>query len=162
MVRILVRLVRQPEYGTNHAYYIDFIQICLGVKFINNDEIRELYEAKGLTTNQIASRFKVSRTVIQCRLRELRINTGISTQKLNNPKSYHCRVSPYGFAIESGKLVPNRLEMKICRLVVQLQGKSHTEAARELSRLGYKNRSGSTVWDSKTIFNILKRWKDKL
>ena len=70
------RVVQQPEYGTNHAYYIDFIQICLGVKFINNDEIRELYEEKGLTTNQIASRFKVSRTVIQCRLRELRINEG--------------------------------------------------------------------------------------
>ena len=158
-------MVQQPEYGTNQAYYIDFIQICLAVKFINNDEIRELYLEKGLTTNQIASRFKVSRTVIQCRLRELRITEGVAAHKLNNPQNYRCRVAPYGFAVESGKLVPNRLEVKTCRLVVQLvqrQGKSQSEAARELTRLGYKNRSGNAAWDSKTIFNILKRWKDKL
>ena len=157
--------MRQPEYGTSTPYYIDFIQICLAVKFINNDEIRELYQEKGLTINQIASRFKVSRTVIQCRLREMRINEVITVNKLNNPQNYRCRVPPYGFAIEFGKLVPNRLEMKICRLVIQLvqrQGKGHTETARELSRLGFKNRSGSTAWDSKTVFNILKRWKDKL
>ena len=155
----------QPEYGTNHSYYIDFIQICLAVKFIHNDEIRVLYQEKRLTTNQIASRFKVSRTVIQCRLRDLRIEENILTNKVNNPQNYRCRVAPYGFAIESGKLVPNRLEVKICRLVVQLvqhQGKGHSEAARELTRLGYKNRSGNAVWDSKTIFNIVKRWKDKL
>ncbi len=157
--------MQQPEYGTNHPYYIDFIQICLAVKFINNDEIRELYQEQGLTINQIAARFKVSRTVIQCRLRELRIQQSIPANKLNDPQNYRCRVAPYGYAVESGKLVPNRLEVKICRLVVQLvqrQGKTHSEAARELSRLGHKNRSCNTAWDSKTIFNILKRWKNKL
>ena len=158
-------MVQQPEYGKNQAYYIDFIQICLAVKFINNDEIRELYQEKGLTINQIASRFKVSRTVIQCRLREMRTKESIPANKLNDPQNYKCRVAPYGFTVESGKLVPNRMEVKICRLVVQLvqrQGKSHSEAGRELSRLGHKNRSGNINLDSKTIFNILKRWKDKL
>ena len=158
-------MVQQPEYGTNHAYYIDFIQICLAVKFINSDEIKELYEVQGLKINQIASRFKVSRTAIQCRLREMRLKESTTSSNPNSRQNYRSRVSPYGFSAESGKLIPNRLEMKICRLVVQLvqrQGKNHTEAARELSRLGYKNRSGSTVWDSKTIFNILKRWKNKL
>ena len=157
--------MRQPEYGTNTPYYIDFIQICLAVKFINNDEIRELYQEKGLTANQIASRFKVSRAVIFCRLRELGINEGQIAARSTNPKNYRCRVPPYGFAISAGQLIPNRLEMKICRLVVQMvqrEGKGHTETARELSRLGYKNRSSSATWDSKTVFNILKRWKDKL
>lgn len=155
----------QPEYGTNHAYYIDFIQICLAVKFINSDEIRELYQEKGLSISQIASRFKVSKAVIQCRLRELRIKESNISNKVNNPQNYRCRVAPYGFSVESGKLLPNRLEVKICRLVIQMvqrQGKTQSEAARELTRLGYKNRSGKTIWDSKTIFNILKRWKDKL
>ncbi len=158
-------MVQQPEYGTNHSYYIDFIQICLAVKFIHNYEIRELYQEQGLTINQIASRFKVSRSVIECRLRELRTQQSIPANKLNDPQNYRCRVAPYGYSVESGKLVPNRLEVKVCRLVVQLvqrQGKSHSEAARELERLGYKNRSGNSAWDSKTIFNILKRWKDKL
>lgn len=72
---------------------------------------------------------------------------------------------PYGFAVRVGKLVPNRQEMKVCRLVVELvarKSETHTNVARELSRRGFKNRAGSIHWDSKTIFNIFKRWKDKI
>lgn len=76
-----------------------------------------------------------------------------------------CRVPPYGFAVQNGKLVTNRKEMQICRLVVELvqrKGLGHSAVARELSRRGFKNRAGNTHWDSKTIFNILKRWQDKI
>ena len=157
--------MQEPEYGTNTPYYIDFIQICLAVKFINNEEVRELYQERGLSASQLASRFKVSRAVIFSRLQEMGISEGTQSGRQTNPQNYRCRVPPYGFAIQSGKLVPNRLEMKICRLVVELvqrQGKGQTETARELSRLGYKNRSGSNIWNSRTVFNILRRWKDKL
>ena len=74
-------------------------------------------------------------------------------------------MAPYGFSKKAGRLVPNRQEMKICHLVVELirrEGQSQSEVARELSRRGYKNRAGSTKWDSRTVFNIFNRWKDKL
>lgn len=115
-----MKLARYPEFGKSSPYYVDFIQIFLAVKFINNDEIRVLYQEKGQTTNQIASRFKVSRSVIICRLRELGINEGQTNARSTNPKNYRCRIPPYGFALSAGQLIPNRLEMKICRLVVQM------------------------------------------
>ena len=55
--------------------------------------------------------------------------------------------------------------MKICRLVIELierEGRTHSEVARELTRRGLKTRTGKVKWDSKSIFNIFKRWKDKL
>jgi hypothetical protein len=100
-----------------------------------------------------------------CWLHDLGIREGTNSGRMTNPENYRYRVAPYGFSIQAGKLTPNRLEMKICRLVVeriQREGQTQCEVARELSRRGYKNRAGNLKWDSRTVFNILNRWKDKL
>ena len=114
---------------------------------------------------KIASKFKIARTVILARLHGVGIREGTGNAKRStNSENYRCRVAPYGFSIQAGKLVPNRMEMKICRLVVELvqrDGRTHSDVARELARRGHKNRAGGIVWDSKTVFNIFKRWKDK-
>ncbi|MGZ3806095.1 MAG: hypothetical protein ACXVB4_17910 [Pseudobdellovibrionaceae bacterium] len=158
-------MVQYPDHGTNTPYFIDIIQICLSAKSLDSDEIQDLYVHKGLSTSQIASRFKVSKTVILSRLHDLGIRESPISERMTNPKNYRCRVPPYGFSIQDGKLTPNRLEMKICRLVVELiqrDGRTQSEVARELSRRGYKNRAGNLNWDSRTVFNIFNRWKDKL
>ena len=160
------RLVQYPEYGKNTPYLVDFIQICLAAKFLNVDEIRALYVDKGLSVNQIASHFKVSRTVILSRLHDIGIREEANrAERMTNPENYRCSVTPYGFMVRAGKLVPNRTEMKICRLVVELaqrQGRSHNSIAQELSCRGFKNRAGNPQWNSRTVHNIYKRWKDKL
>jgi len=158
-------MVRQPEYGTNCTYYVDFIQVCLSAKLLNSEEIGKLYLEQKLSTNQIASHFKVSRLVIMSRLRDLGIDINAVKPATINPENYRCTTPPYGFLVRDGKLLPNRLEMKICRLVVELiqrEGRNHSEVARELTKRGLKSRSGKTKWDSKTVFNIFKRWKDKI
>lgn len=160
-----MNMVQYPEYGTNTPYYLVIIELCLGTKFLNSDEIERLYRAEGLSVNQIALRFKVSRTLILSRLHDRGIREGTASKRRTNPKNYRCPIPPYGFAIQNGRLVPNRQEMKVCRLVVELverEKKKHTDAARELSRRGLKNRAGSTNWDSKTVFNIFRRWKNKI
>ena len=157
--------MQQPEYGTNYAYFVDFIQVCLSAKLLNSEEIGRLYLEEKLSINQIASKFKVSRTAIRSRLRDLGINVDAVKPAATNPENYRCSTPPYGFQVRDGKLLPNRLEMKICRLVVELiqrEGRNHSEAARELTRRSLKSRTGKAKWDSKTVFNIFKRWKDKL
>ena len=158
-------MVQQSEYGTNCTYYVDFIELCLDIKLLNSEEIGKLFLEKKLSTNQIASRFKVSRFVIMSRLRDLGININETKSVPTNPDNYRCTTPPYGFQVRDGKLLPNRLEMKICRLVVELiqrDGQNHSEVARELARRGLKSRTRKAKWDSKTVFNIFKRWKDKL
>ena len=74
-------------------------------------------------------------------------------------------VPPYGYSVQNGKLVANKSELKVCRLVVELverNGLQQNAVARELSKRGLKNRAGKTEWNSKTVFNIYKRWKGKL
>lgn len=125
----------------------------------------ELYLEKRLSINQIASLYRVARTVIRSRLRDLGIDIDAVKPVSTNPENYRCRIPPYGFLVRDGKLLPDRMEMIICRLVVELihrNGRTHSEVARELTQRGLKSRSGKSKWDSKTIFNIFKRWKDKL
>lgn len=157
--------MRQPECGTNTPYLIDFIEICLASKLLNHEEIRKLYEEDGLSSTQIARRFGVSRAAILTRLHGLGIRDQSGTKRAVNPKNYRMRVPPYGYSIRDGKLVPNKVELKICRLIVELvqrHGMKQNAVARELSKRGYKNRAGNKNWNSKTVFNIFKRWKDKL
>ena len=86
-------------------------------------------------------------------------------ERNSNPKNYRCPVAAYGYQVEDGKLILNKRELRICKAVVELilrQGETYTDVARELGRRGFKNRAGSQTWNSKTVFNIYKRWKDKL
>jgi len=158
-------LVRQSEYGTNAPYLADFIEICLKVNLLNLAKIREMHEEQGLAASQIASHFGVARSVISARLREMGINPQSGAGRLTDPKNYLCSTAPYGFSVRNGKLVTNKAELRICRMVVSLiqrDGKNMSEVARELTHKKFKNRAGREKWNSKTVFNIYKRWKDKI
>lgn len=158
-------MVDQPEYGKNTCYLTDFIRISLSPKLLNPDEIRNLYVEKGQSAAQIASHFGVSKTVILARLHALGIREIVRTGRSTNPENYRCRVAPYGYSVRAGKLVINKLELLICRTVVDLikrTGISANAASKELVRRGYKNRAGNMAWDHTTVRSIFERWKDKL
>lgn len=162
---VVLFLARQPECRTNLSYLVDFIPICLTAKLISSAEIRQLYLENSLTAVQIARHFGVSRASIGARLRELGIKEQGRSQSGTYPKNYRQRTPPFGFSLRNGQLIPNKSEIKICRMIVQLvgrDGQKQNAVARELSRKGYKNRAGSRIWNSKTVFNIYRRWKDKL
>ena len=82
-----------------------------------------------------------------------------------DPKNYRNNSPPYGYVVREGKLVPNKPEMKTCRMVVELRGRRHystAQVAKELERLGFKNRKGNTVWNTATVLNIFERWSGKI
>jgi hypothetical protein len=157
--------VHQPECGKNTPYVIDFIKIMLSAKLLNPEEIRFQYVEKGLSVPQIAKLFQVSKSMIRVRLHSLGIRDGMGSGRNHNPENYRCPVAPYGYQVQAGKLISNKRELHICRTVVTLvdrDGFTHSEVARELARRGHKTRTGKTKWDSKTIFNIYKRWHGKI
>lgn len=74
-------------------------------------------------------------------------------------------MTPYGYMVKNGKLVLNKAELKICRVVVELNKQGDLSAsaiAHELERRGIKTRSGGSHWDHSTVINIIKRCKDKI
>ena len=158
-------MVHQPECGKNTPYVIDFIKITLSAKLLNPEEIRVQYVEKGLSIPQIAKLFHVSKSMIRVRLHAIGIKNSIDSGRNLNPENYRCTVAPYGYQVQSGKLVPNKKELQICRTVVNLidcDGLTHSEVARELARRGAKSRTSKPKWDSKKIFNIYKRWRGKI
>lgn len=67
---------------------------------------------------------------------------------------------PYGFDVgEDRKLIPNKKEQQIIRLVHGLhsEGKTLREIARHLMKIGAKTKSGLPWWNSKTIKNLIDR-----
>jgi transposase len=157
-------LVDQPEYGTNTSYLFDFLELTLSAKLLNVEQIGHLYIQKGYSAAQIAKQFGVAKSSILARLHGLGIRQE-AVGRSTNPENYRCRMAPYGYAVRGGKLVPNKLELRTCRLVVDLvlrQGMSFNKAATVLVQKGIKNKSGRVTWDHSTVRAIFNRWKDKL
>ncbi len=151
-----MKMVDQPEYCTNTCYIIDFIQINVNPKFLNIEEIKELFVQKRLSASQTGRKLGVAKSVILKLLNGAGVQIG-KVGRSTDPKNYTNNSPPYGYMIRDGKLAPNKSEMKICRLVVELRGRrsySTTQVANELERLGYKNRKGNTVWNTAIVSKV--------
>ncbi len=159
------QMVDQSEYGTNTSYVTDFIEIRFNPQVINSAEIKDLYEKQGLSASQIAEHFGVAKSVILRRLRQLGIDTEKGYRRQSNPNNYRRSKAPYGYKIKNHKLVLNRSEMKVCRLVVEMMGRENKgarETAREIMKRGFKNRQGEVSWGHLVVQQILKRWNGKI
>lgn len=159
------KLVDQSECGTNQAYLVDFIQLTFNPKLLDPYEIRRLFLDEGLSAPQISRKYNVSKATILSTLHRMGVRVQTQAGRITNPNNYRVRNPPYGFRIQEGRLVLNKSEIRICRLVVELiarQGFSKIAVARELGLKGYKNRIGDTKWDHSTVRNIFERWKNKL
>lgn len=151
--------------GTNRPYLVDFVPVCFSPQLINSAEIRHFYEKEGLSVSQIAERYGVVKSVILRRLRQMGVETEKGYLRQSNPNNYRRAKPPYGYLVKNGKLVLNKSELKVCRLVVEMMGrqdKGARETARELMNRGFKNRQGDVSWGHLVVQQILKRWNGKI
>lgn len=158
-------MVDQPEYGTNTPYLIDFIKICLAPKLASTEEIRHLYTVKGQSTAQIAKQLRVSKSFVLARLQSVDIRSEEKGKRYTSPDNFRCPVAPFGYSAENAKLIPNKAELRVCHVIVDLMKRkdlSAREVAKELGRRGLKNRAKQTVWSHGSVLSIYRRWKDKL
>jgi hypothetical protein len=119
---------------------------------------------RGLSAAQIAAHFGVAKAVILARLHEIGIRSQGDSRRSTNPTNYRCPNAPYGFAVKQGRLVPNKSELRTCRLIVEAirGGQSANSVCRNLMERGIKARSGKVKWGHFTVLSIFNRWKDKL
>ncbi len=156
----VLKMVDQPEYGTNSTYYVDTIQFHFNPKLLNFEEIRTLYLENGLSAAEIAKKYGTVRSVILGILHRMGVRLGRGGRVLNDPENYLCKNPPYGYAVKNKKLVPNKAELKLCRTIVELVGRQNmntSAASKELVRRGFKNRAGRILWDHKSVKLIYER-----
>lgn len=155
----------QPECWTNTPYLIDFIKICLAPKLASTEEIRHLCVDKGQSAAQIATKLRVSKSFVFARLLSVGIRSEEKGKSGTSPDNFRCPVAPFGYSVENAKLIPNKAELRVCHLIVDLMKRkdlSAREVAKELGKRGLKNRAKQTVWSHGSVLAIYRRWKDKL
>lgn len=155
--------MHQPEYGTNHTYIVDIINFSIQPTKAKTEEIREVYLQKGLSAVQIAAKLDVSASFVNERLR----TTGVRycPSRNTNPQNYLNPTPPYGYQKRGGKLLPNKTELRACRLIVQLidhEKLTVAEVTRELTRQKIRNRKGTIEWQHSTVKRIYDRWHSTL
>lgn len=158
-------MVDQPEIGTNQSYLIDTIRLSVSPKLLNPDEICNLFVKNQQSAAQIARRFDVAKSVILGILHRNGVRLGTKVGRSINPENYRNCSPPYGYKVRDGKLLPDKAELKICRVIVDLRGRrkqSLSQIAAELEQRGFKNRNGRVIWNPQTILNIFKRWNGKV
>jgi transposase len=155
--------VERPAQGTNTALIFDPIPFLVKPHKQKPQVYRDLYLKKGLSAAQIAERLGCARTTVLERLRRQGIRK--SGGRMTNPDNYRLHEPPYGFSKVGGRLVPNKAEMRICRLIVELrerQGLSALSVSKELQKRGVSNRRGSATWSHHSVIRIFNRWKEKI
>ncbi|MDZ4662531.1 MAG: recombinase family protein [Pseudomonadota bacterium] len=162
-------MVEVAEYGTNHILspptYLDSIEFFQKCHWKNPANYSDLYLKNGLSAAQIGEMLNIPKQTVLGQLQREGIRLGSNKGRLANPENYRLLYAPYGFTKKDGRLVPNKSELKICRLVVQLRGDSKIsfqEIARELERRRIKSRTGSISWTHATVGRIFKRWNGKI
>ena len=156
-------MVDQCLQLTNRSVLHDSIRLLIKPHRQNPRVYRDLYEKDGLSAAQIAERLGCSKTAVLEHLRTHGIRQG--NGRRTNPENYRLHEPPFGFSKRGTQLVPNRSEMRICRMVVELRtrGKmSMRKIAVELMKRGIKNRRQKVLWTHPGVGRIFNRWNGKI
>lgn len=165
MYKMVDPATTRKNSSPNRTTYLDSIEFFQKCYWKNTVNYSALYLEKGLSAAQIGKQLGIPKQTVLSQLQRDGIRLGGNTGRLANPDNYRLAYAPYGFSKKDGRLVPNKAELKICRLVVQLRNDSKMsfrEIARELARCRIKNRNDSISWNHATAGRIYKRWNGKL
>lgn len=131
---------------------------------MNRNQLFGMYYSRGLSAAQNAAELGISKSCVMDRIKKFELKVPRKGRQMN-PDNFRHPNPPYGYAAKKGKLVLNKQEIRVCRLVVQGirdRGLGYREMARELEKRGIKARNGKIKWSHYMTTNIFKRWKEKL
>jgi len=155
--------VDRTGHRANTNEVTDFIEVFVNPKNINLATIAELYRKGGLSAAKIATQVGLSKSAVLSKLHSL----GIRRENLKDIEYDNHRPAiraPFGQKIVTGKLVPNRHELKIARLIVELRARqslSWKEIVHHLESENLKTRNGFH-WKIRTAKRVFDRWNGKL
>lgn len=114
--------------------------------------LKRLYHDENLSTNAIAQRIGSSQSSVSDAIQKHGLN--------REPKDYAKRPQhvPYGFDFKNGKIVQNRKEQQVIRMIRQLRSAGLTlrDIAAHLNRKLVPTKRGG-VWDANTVRKLLQR-----
>ncbi len=140
----------------------DFLALIANPSRTDFTTLNELYLKRGLSASEISAEIGLSKTAVIERLQAggiRRARTGRDPDNYKFPKN-----PPYGSRVVKGQLVPDRLEMKVARQIVELRDRQQAGwriIAEKLNNKGLKTRRGRP-WTIDTVENVHARWHKAL
>ena len=156
-------MVDRPRQGANTTIIVDYITFLAKPHKQKPAFYRDLYLKEELSASQIAHKIGSSKTAVLENLRRQGIR--IPGGRRINPNNYTLHQPPYGFYKVDNRLIINKSEMRVCRLVVELCAKQELPlhaVANELIKQKIKNRKGQILWTHNSVSRIFKRWSGKI
>ena len=151
-------LVDRSGCWANCNQVTDFLSLIVNPSRADFTTFSDLYLEKGLSASEIAVELGLSKTAVIERLQAggiRRARTGRDPNNYKFPKN-----PPYGYQVVNGRLVANRLEMKVARQIVELRDRQKVGwrvIAEKLNQSGCKTRKGRP-WTIDTVENVHARW----
>lgn len=155
-------MVDRAVYRANSTNLSDFVGLFVNPKIAAPDDIADLYLKKGLSAKKLGAELGLSKTSVLRRLHHLGIRKEtVSEIAKDHPRPV--RRASYGLRIVDGRLVPDRQEQKVARLIVELRLRQKlpwNDLVRKLNMNGLKTKSG-LPWRVGTVRMVYGKWKDK-
>lgn len=155
-------MVGSAARWTNPAHLIDTITFLARPERADRAVFCDLYVKNGLSAAEVAAQTGLSKTAVLERLHEAGVRgrrTGRDPENYKFPKN-----PPYGFRVSNGRLVPDRREMKVARLIVELRDRQRIAwrvIAERLNSDGIRTRKGR-AWNIDSVENVYARWSGRV
>lgn len=155
-------MVDQPKCQTNRALVQDRLHLHFAPKRLTKEFLAEKYKRGSLSAAQLGEEVGLSKQAILGRLRA----AGVSgTQgRGRSEENYRFPNPPYGYHVSNGRLMPNPVEMKTVRLIVEFRERrewSFNKVAMELNRRGRGTRQGRK-WTKVSVRSVYMKWQEKV
>ena len=152
-------MVDPLKASTNRSKLLDSLEFTFNFFNINPEILKDLYIKQNLSSRQIASRFRTSKSSVLKKINELGFKKEQHPKPAINPKN-----PPYGYKFKGGKLVQNSTEIRICKSVVKLKesGFSYRAIVRHLEDNKILNRHQKIKWSHTVVSKIYRKWNQDL
>jgi IS30 family transposase len=150
-------MVEQAECWANPSYLIDIITLISNPTKIKTSEIERLYFDERLSMREIADRVEVSKSFVIRHLSQSKRRDRRTGREHQNYK--HSKI-PYGFRRAGERIVPDKKEMKVIKLILTARGQGYTYQA-IADRLNKSNclMRANKQWPSGMVYWIVKKWE---
>ena len=155
-------MVDLPDSWTNTSYLPDSIDFIACPRQFKPDDINALYVDGRLSASQIATEVGLSKTTVLRRLNAIGVKKariGRSADIYQYPHN-----PPYGHYVIGGRLLPDRQEMAIVRLILNLRDRERLGWREIVNCLNERKKKprNAKLWSIGTIRKVYCRWQGKL
>ncbi len=158
-------MVDRTGYWKNQSYYADIIEFLSNPYVVKNPKIADLYQKEGFSAAQIGRKLGIAKSTVIDRLHAMKVPMRTKSAGQYQDNNYLGSAIPYGYQAKKRRLIPDRSELKISKLIIEFidtQGLSANQTAQELERRKYKKRNGQVNWHHGMVLGIYRRWKGKI